>query len=322
MKQIMVAALLASAFTFSHAASAEPEGRFGYLLPSVRNVQANDIPRRDRYAKAIAESMATAASITAVAIPAHTPSGLDIQALCKSMDLAGVIDPYVGWMANEDTVSARAQAFVLDCHGTVFYQGDGSDVGAIDSKLASEPQVDARMTVATERLAQRFVTFNKANAAAWDKLRLAVTPALLSKVDAFMAQMAALANCGSYSTAKRFVQAIAACNDADVAVNIAPSLTKMMQRKQQDDAARSYVATFGLVIVGAYYWQADAHYQLGEPTAGLSEATACASWINSVTAYFKHIRASEMNSQLRATDDELKAMRLNLEIRYPTVISP
>jgi hypothetical protein len=86
-------------------------------------VHANEIPRRDRYPKAIAESMATAASITAIAIPAHTPSGLDLQALCKSMNLAGVIDPYVGWMANEDTVSAQALAFVLDCHGQYLLSG-------------------------------------------------------------------------------------------------------------------------------------------------------------------------------------------------------
>jgi hypothetical protein len=292
------------------------------LLPSVRNVQAVDIAQRDRYAKDVAESMATAASITAIAISAHTPSGLDLQALCKSMDLAGVIDPYVGWMANEDTVSARAQAFVLDCHGNIFYQGEGSDVGAVDSKVAGESQVDARMAVATERLAQRFVQFNKANAVAWDKLRLAAPPDPLSKADALVARMVALANCSTYATTKRYVQAIAACNDADVAVNIAPSVTKMTQRTPQDDSARSYVATFGLVIVGAYCWQADAHYQLGEPAAGLSQATACASWINTLTAYVRRSNASEDNPQLRAVDDQLRALRLNLSMHYPTVIGP
>jgi len=51
---------------------------------------------------------------------------LDLQALCKSMDLVGFIDPHVGWMDDDDTVSAEAQAAVVDCHGNQFYQGQAS----------------------------------------------------------------------------------------------------------------------------------------------------------------------------------------------------
>jgi hypothetical protein len=92
-------------------------------------------------------------------------------------------------------------------------------------------------------------------------------------------------------TASRRRRSAAAGNDADVAANLAPSLKKMMQRAPQDDSARSYVAT-------------------------------CASWIDTLTAYFKRFKASEKDPQLRAIDDGLQALRLNLATRYPAAISP
>jgi hypothetical protein len=266
--------------------------------------------------------VAEAAAITAVAIPAHTPTGLDLQALCKSMNLAGVLDPFVGWTENDDTISAQGQVLVLDCHGTVFFQSQASDAGATDPNLAKDAQVDARMATTAKRLAERFVEFNKAHAAAWDNLRLAVAPPTPSKEALLMGRMSALANCSSYGVAKRYVQAIAACNDADVTETMIPYVTKTMHSKPQTTLTRSAVGTFGLIIVGAYLWKADAHYQLGEPAAGIAAATTCASWINTLSAYFKRLPASEMNQQLRTSNDELSALRLRLATEYPSVISP
>lgn len=321
MTRVLVALVLVFACASTRAVAAAPKNRFGVILPSLRHVKADDVPRRDRYAGAIAQSIASAASIDAVAIPPNPPSGLDLQALCKSLDLDGVIDPYVGWRANEDTVSATAQVFVLDCHGTAFFQGEGSDVAAVDSKAGIEPQVDARMAAATKRVAQRFAAFIKTNAASWDNLRLASPSLPRSKADTLMGHMAALGACSTYAVSKHFIQAIAACNDGDVRDLFVPYVTKMMQRAPQDDASRSAVATFGLMVVGAYLWQADAHYQLGEPSAGVAEAQSAAEWMDSLAAYFTRPDAAKY-SKLRAADDELRALRLRLATEYPAVIAP
>jgi len=150
--------MLAVAAMLAPLGASASDARFGYLLPSVRNVQLANIPQRDRYAKGIAESIAAAASITAVPIPAHAPGGLDLQMLCKSLNLAGVIDPYVGWTANDDAVTAQASAVVMDCNGKQFFLDQASDVANRDAKLTVDEQSDARMAAASSKLAKRFVT--------------------------------------------------------------------------------------------------------------------------------------------------------------------
>jgi hypothetical protein len=319
--RLFTVALLAYAVTLTQSSAATSAGRFGYLLPSVRNVQLANIPQRDRYAKGIAESIAAAGSITAVAIPKHTASGLDLQALCKAMDLVGFIDPYVGWMANEDTVSAQATANVMDCHGKPFYSGQASDVAKFDAGASTEPQVDARMILATARLTTRFVDFTKGNADGWNTLRSGAPAARLSASEAVLAPIKALADCTTFFTTKRYVEAIAACNDADVETNIAPSVTKMMQQTPHADDASSYVALFGLMIAGSYCVQAQAHYQLAERTAGLTQAKACASWLKRLIAFIEPAKGKAANPKLQAVDVQLKSLRLVLENHFPEVIN-
>ena len=319
-KRWLVAATLAL-LTVAHArpAIAAPAGHFGYLLPSVRNVQLPEIPRRDRYVKAIAEHLAAATSLTIVALPAHAPSGLDLQALCTSMGLVGVIDPYVGWNADSDSVSVQATAVVMDCNGKQFYLGKGSDVAARNAAIPEETQVDAQMAVATERLAQRFSDFTKVNAGSWNALRNGAAAAPLSPEAAAAAPVQAFERCASYFAAHQYVGAIAACNDAGVAKNVAPGLKTMMQRTPEGSDTRSFVSSIGLMTATAYCIQAESHYQLAEPAAGLAQATECTSWIRKLDAYIKRSDPHETDRQLQATARQLAAFGDIVKTQYPEI---
>ena len=92
-----------------------------------------------------------------------------------------------------------------------------------------------------------------------------------------------------------------------------------MQETPQGDDTRSYVSVFGLAIDGSYCFQAESHYQLGEPAAGITQATECASWLKRLIAYIEGPDANGTSAKLQALHDQLYAFRVELATHYPEV---
>ena len=330
---VLLAALLASAAGVSSPATADDAGtasagsnpaagRFGFIAPSVRGATFPDVTRRDRYAETIARAIAATASFTIVTIPPHSSTGLDLQALCKSMNIVGIVEPYVGWQNTATDATATAMAVVTDCHGAEFFRGQALDAGKADSAASNDAQIDARMTAAATRLGQAFTTFAILHADAWKALDTGAPLRPLFKQDALVAELQAGANCGTAYNAGHFIQAIALCNEADADDLFGSPAATLMHAASQTNSERSAAVFSGIGLVGIYCFQANAHAALGEPAMGRPEADKAFRWMRTLTDYVRAGDPKNANPDMQHDEDIIGGLRANLLLHFTDPTAP